>query len=221
MKHKLNYLKNFSDNEKNNENINNKDKVSSSIDETSSSVNETSSSVNETSSSVNETSHLAQKARRYLTQPDGKRKWIRFLPAKTRGKDKKPRKKGEDHGNWKHGFGKSRPYDTEKYNAWKEAVLRNGNFRCFISISGEDKNLNCHHLNSWNLSEEGRYDASNGVVLSEQIHKLFHSIYGHGYNTRAQFEHFVSKYYGKSFPNEQQGDHEPSFTTESVQLKRI
>ncbi len=66
---------------------------------------------------------------------------------KKRGKDKKPRKNVEEHGNWKHGFGKSRSYDTKKYAAWREAVLRNGNFRCFVT--NETKNLNCHHLNSW------------------------------------------------------------------------
>lgn len=89
--------------------------------------------------------------------------WVRLVPPKTRGKDIQPRKRGYQHGNWKHGFGKTRDWDTTKYSAWKEAVLRNGYFCCFVT--GQTTNLTCHHLNSWNWCKEGRYDPLNEMVL--------------------------------------------------------
>jgi hypothetical protein len=63
-----------------------------------------------------------------------------------RGKDKNPRKKGEAHGNWKGGDGRTRDYDSKKYSAWKEAVLRRHNFCCVVT--GATKDLACHHINS-------------------------------------------------------------------------
>jgi len=50
-----------------------------------------------------------------------------------RGKDKNPRKKGKDHGNWRGGDSRTRDYDSLKYGAWKEAVLRRCNFHCVVT----------------------------------------------------------------------------------------
>nr|AWI68424.1 putative HNH homing endonuclease [Pediastrum duplex] len=163
-----------------------------------------------------------QPAKKYVTIPGsgGKRKWVRILPPKVRGKDKTPRKRGANHGNWKHGKGKSRPYDPEKYRAWKEAVLRNNNFHCFVT--GEKENIVCHHLDSWDWCVERRYDESNGIALSVPVHQKFHSIYGLGQNTCAQFEQFLKQEYNLCLPpqnKEQKGNHEPSFTTEVVAVE--
>jgi hypothetical protein len=57
-------------------------------------------------------------------------------------------------------------------------------------------------------------------VISDEIHKKFQSIYQQGNNTRAQFGHFRRTYYNITLSNEQQGNHEPSLTTESV-LKEL
>ncbi len=135
-----------------------------------------------------------------------------------RGKDKKPRKKGTEHGNWIHGKGKSRPYDSARLSAWKEAVLKKNNYQCFVT--GEKKNLVAHHLNSWDWYEKGRYEAENGVTLTEKIHKEFHKNYGQGNNTVAQFEEFLQKNYNKSLKDNLNGNHDPSFSTEVVLLKQ-
>ncbi len=199
--------------DKNNQSSNKRNQ--SSDENTQNSVENLPNSVENIPNSVENSTGKSQSARKYITLPGGKRKWVRVLPRKKRGKDKKPRKRGEEHGNWKHGFGKSRPYDTEKYAAWKEAVLRRGKYCCLVT--NQTTNLTCHHLNSWDWCEEQRYDSANGVVLSEEIHKKFHSIYGHGENTREQFEHFLLTHYNLTLSNEQYGDHEPSLTTEYVQ----
>lgn len=161
--------------------------------------------------------------RRYLTCPDGKRRWVRIVLAGVRGPDKKRlspsgNKHGPEHALYIHGAGKSRPYNPKLHEAWKVGVLTAGNFRCLVT--GETINLTCHHLNSWDWCEEGRYDISNGVALSDEIHRKFHSIYGSGRNTRAQFEHFLRTYYNidinTALNNGQHGNHEPSLTIEIV-----
>ncbi len=112
----INMVKNsYEQNDKNGQSIQNWNCPLLKGDKTSSSSSSSSSSSN--SSSIDETATLTVKPRRYITLPCGKRKWVRTVPQKKRGKDKKPRKNGEEHGNWKHGFGKSRPYDTKKYAA--------------------------------------------------------------------------------------------------------
>lgn len=133
--------------------------------------------------------------RRYLTCPDGKRRWVRITPSGVRGPDKKLRKHGPDHALYVHGLGKSREYDPKKYKyaLWKEGVLRAGGFRCLVT--GKTTDLTCHHLNSWDWCFEGRYDIANGVVLTDEIHKQFHSLYGSGQNTRKQFANFLLTYY--------------------------
>lgn len=153
--------------------------------------------------------------RPYLTCPDGKRRWVRITPPGVRGPDKKLRKHGPDHALYVHGFGKSREYDPKKYTSWKEGVLRAGGFRCLVT--GKTKDLTCHHLNSWDWFVEGRYDIANGVVLTDEIHKQFHSLYGSGQNTRKQFTNFLLTYYNMTLNNEQHGNHEPSLTVESLQ----
>jgi hypothetical protein len=98
----------------------------------------------ENSSSELDATKPSQKTRKYITLPGGKRTWVRLAPRKGRGKDVRPRKKGEAHGNWRHGCGKSRSYDPTQYAAWKEAVLKNGGFCCLVT--GKTNNLTCHHL---------------------------------------------------------------------------
>ena len=121
---------------------------------------------------------------------------------------------GPSHRNWIHDHGKSREYDTKEYNIWKQCVLKKNNFRCIVT--GKVSGLTCHHLNSWDWYEEGRYDPENGVTITQEIHTKFHTKYGYGNNTREQFEHFlVDEFNIKRFPW-QQGNHEPSLTKQKM-----
>jgi len=136
-----------------------------------------------------------------------------------RGQDKKPRATGKDHGNWIHGMGQTRvDYEGPNYNAWKEGVLINFNFKCFVT--GSTSNLECHHLDSWNWSIEGRYDINNGIVITKEIHKLFHKKYGNGNNTGQHFEQFLINEYNIIEMPWQYGNHDPSLTLQNVKQWR-
>lgn len=121
-------------------------------------------------------------------EPPQEKKQTRF-----RGPDKKPRKRGYLHGNFKHGLGKTRGIDTPKYAAWKEGVMQGNDFACFITGEKNKNLLTCHHLNSWDSYPDQRYDIGNGITITKEIHRAFHKEYGAGKNTREQFERFLQE----------------------------
>lgn len=133
---------------------------------------------------------------------------------RSRGPDKKPRKSGPEHGLFKHGQGKTREYDPKMLSAWKEGVLRKDHLKCFIT--GQTRDLQAHHLESWDSALDKRYDISNGITLTKKIHQEFHSMFGWGGNNRIQFERFAKERYSiTNFPW-QHGNHDPSFTIEEI-----
>ena len=75
---------------------------------------------------------------------------------------------------------------------WKKDVREKDNYTCQICGEKEGK-LCAHHIESYTPNKELRIIVSNGVLMCENHHKLFHKIYGNGYNTREQFEEFLKK----------------------------
>jgi hypothetical protein len=131
------------------------------------------------------------------------------------GKDQKPRKRGTAHGNYKHGQGANRVYDPEKYPAFIQAVQKKYEYKCFITKkSKNDCELAVHHLEGWDRCPEHRYDSSNGVLISKEIHDHFHNEYGRGQNTTEQFEKYLTEKHSITHFPWRDGNHDPSLTTE-------
>ncbi|MRX54644.1 hypothetical protein GJU41_11740 [Bacillus idriensis] len=76
---------------------------------------------------------------------------------------------------------------------WTREVKKRDGFKC--------KNPHCrlttnkmvaHHLNSYDIHKEGRFDLENGITLCQDCHVSFHRKFGYGKNTKCQYEEWVS-----------------------------
>ena len=119
---------------------------------------------------------------------------------------------GTDHPAWKGGYGRNKSQQSTKDYEWKNAVKKRCKNQCIVT--GEKKDLVCHHLDGWNLFPNRRHDASNGVLLKKHIHKMFHDVNRYGNNTEDQFETFLLNYFQldwqKIKSDLQHGNHQPS-----------
>lgn len=79
--------------------------------------------------------------------------------------------------------------DVNKNYIWRIAVYKRDNYRCVCCNAYGD--MNAHHLDGYNWCKEKRFDLDNGATLCLDCHKRFHQIYGHGNNTKTQFNDFL------------------------------
>ena len=84
-------------------------------------------------------------------------------------------------------------FEDPKHIAWARAVKERDKFTCQICFA-TDCYLHSHHQNSWDFFETERFDIDNGITLCEKHHNDFHNMYGHGHNTKYQFEEFQQFY---------------------------
>lgn len=87
---------------------------------------------------------------------------------------------GSKHPNWNPQLSKAereyaRKYD-ERYIFWSKQIKINARYRCCKCGSSID--LQSHHIQSWKLFPEKRYDLTNGICLCGCCHKKFHKQYG-------------------------------------------
>lgn len=81
------------------------------------------------------------------------------------------------------------------YNKFKRHVLKRDEV---CQCCGSTENLHVHHLSSYKHDKQRRADTSNGIVLCEDCHTQFHSLYGKGHkNNPVNFAKFMREY-GKS-----------------------
>lgn len=100
---------------------------------------------------------------------------------------------GKLNGNYIHGkseelYQKGR--NDIGYKRWKRNVIQRDKNRCRLCHT--DRELVAHHLDGYNWCVEKRVDVNNGVTLCKGCHDGFHSLYGHGNNTKEQFEEYIN-----------------------------
>lgn len=81
---------------------------------------------------------------------------------------------------------------TSEYKEWRLRVYWKANFTCECCGTKRSKTvkMNAHHLNSFQLNKEQRYEVDNGVCLCERCHWDFHGKYGNVDNKVEQFYEF-------------------------------
>lgn len=85
--------------------------------------------------------------------------------------------RGHLHPRWRGGRG-SRPQGRREYRLWRQAVIDRCGVRCRdcekSPLAG--KNVNAHHLYSWKIYPERRYDPDNGTILCSSCHAKSHAL---------------------------------------------
>jgi hypothetical protein len=76
------------------------------------------------------------------------------------------------------------------FDIWRETVFLRDRYTCqkYGTTGGE---LNAHHIKNFSEYPELRFEASNGITLSEKAHREFHKKYGHKNNTLEQLQEFL------------------------------
>jgi 5-methylcytosine-specific restriction endonuclease McrA len=87
----------------------------------------------------------------------------------------------------------------DRYWYWRRKVYERDHFTCQITGIKKSGDLVAHHLNSYNLDKENRFNVDNGITILKEIHKLFHHYYGYGNNTKEQFKEFIERFANHEF----------------------
>ena len=117
---------------------------------------------------------------------------------------------------FKHGLkNRNTTFDQQdRLYFWKQAVLKRGNFLCFITKKPSSKKdpLVCHHLEAWSLNVLFSFDVTNGVCLLRSLHRDFHSTRGWNKSTTVDFENYCKEEHKVVHFPWAYGNHEPSVT---------
>ena len=98
-------------------------------------------------------------------------------------------RQGPSHPSWRHDLSedeRARKRNVNKNRRWRIAVYKRDGYTC--QVCGERGGpLNAHHLDGYNKFRPKRFLVRNGTTLCKTCHTAFHSEFGRGNNTAAQF----------------------------------
>lgn len=139
--------------------------------------------------------------------------------------------RGKLHPSWQ-GKAEIKEWLAKSVQLWKQDMLRYFNYTCDITGQRGGR-LNVHHLKGLNTiideahiknnivfkdlvvdytQEEldilldyvkSQHTLEEGVVLCEEVHRLFHKNYGYGNNTPEQYEEFKQRYFNGEFNSDE------------------
>lgn len=83
--------------------------------------------------------------------------------------------------------------ETATYRNWRTRILEVYNYKCTIthSSSEDERELVVHHLVGASSCYHLKYHPLNGIVITQELHTLFHNTYGYDRNTVEQFICFL------------------------------
>ena len=130
--------------------------------------------------------------------------------------------KGANHWNYKGGESEIIDLARKSLKEWREMILKRDNYCCvftqdkdcvvhhidsfsnIINLASEMTNIPIlTKVKDYKNSEDvyilinkikELHTLETGVTISKKLHKEFHKIYGYGYNTREQYEEFISQF---------------------------
>ena len=80
-------------------------------------------------------------------------------------------------------------FQDKRHIRWAKDVKARDNYECQI-CRATNVYLHSHHLNSYDVFVNQRYDINNGITLCFRCHTEFHLIFSKGRNTKFQFEQY-------------------------------
>lgn len=80
-------------------------------------------------------------------------------------------------------------FSDPKHIKWAKKIKERDSYCCQICGKQGGK-LHAHHMNSFDIHVEERFDIDNGITLCSYHHELFHLIFGKGCNTKSQFKQY-------------------------------
>lgn len=106
------------------------------------------------------------------------------------------KKRGKEHYRYNESLTDEDRYSDRKskkeYRDWRLGVYKAYNFTCDVCgcKSSKENKIVAHHLESYDVNTDLRYNVSNGVALCKQCHIRFHKKYGYGKNTAEQYREY-------------------------------
>ena len=86
---------------------------------------------------------------------------------------------GKDHPAWKENCitpEHTRIRQSREFKEWRTAIFERDNYACVRCLEYSDGHLNAHHILSFALFPEERFEISNGATVCEECHKYIHTI---------------------------------------------
>lgn len=81
--------------------------------------------------------------------------------------------------------------NSYKYKEWKKKVL--SKYNC-CQCCGTSKKLEAHHIESFVLNKEKRFDVNNGIILCHNCHENFHNIFGTIFFNQQKYNEYINNY---------------------------